>query len=176
MSSLLALRFTPCLCLFLVLHFCSVHNEIFLLLLSGEAATNRFATQTWSEILRKWRIRNGKFRKVEAGTEAASGDTDRCILLLMMSSFILRFKNYGTHWMIMHGEKRLMKLKLWFWQSGKMQERGWKPRWFAKQKGNSDTYCFVGGYWEAKEEGRWESCPDIFGRVPTDIQIFWPVS
>lgn len=57
-------------------------------------------------------------------------------------------------------------------QSGKMQERGWKPRWFAKQKGNSDTYCFVGGYWEAKEEGRWESCPDIFGRVPTDIQIF----
>ncbi|XP_058179221.1 oxysterol-binding protein-related protein 1C-like isoform X1 [Rhododendron vialii] len=57
-------------------------------------------------------------------------------------------------------------------QSGKMQERGWKPRWFAKQKGNSDAYCFIGGYWEAKEEGRWESCPDIFGQVPTDIQIF----
>ncbi|KAG8378318.1 hypothetical protein BUALT_Bualt08G0124900 [Buddleja alternifolia] len=48
-------------------------------------------------------------------------------------------------------------------QARKMQERGWKPRWFAKDKG-SDTYRYVGGYWEARERGEWESCPDIFGQ------------
>ncbi|KAI6690871.1 hypothetical protein NL676_027699 [Syzygium grande] len=48
-----------------------------------------------------------------------------------------------------------------------MQERGWKPRWFAKDKG-SDTFRYLGGYWEAREKGNWESCPDIFGQIPSD--------
>ncbi|XP_073147711.1 oxysterol-binding protein-related protein 1C-like [Henckelia pumila] len=52
-------------------------------------------------------------------------------------------------------------------QARKMQERGWKPRWFAKDK-ESDTYRYIGGYWEAKEQGDWESCPDIFGQIPAD--------
>ncbi|KAB5511812.1 hypothetical protein DKX38_028840 [Salix brachista] len=52
-------------------------------------------------------------------------------------------------------------------QARKMQERGWKPRWFVKEKGG-ETYSYIGGYWEAKEKGDWESCPDIFGHVPTD--------
>ncbi|XP_050206959.1 oxysterol-binding protein-related protein 1C isoform X2 [Mercurialis annua] len=52
-------------------------------------------------------------------------------------------------------------------QARKMQERGWKPRWFAKDKG-SDAYRYVGGYWEAREEGKWDLCPDIFGQVPAD--------
>ncbi|KAL3504096.1 hypothetical protein ACH5RR_033937 [Cinchona calisaya] len=52
-------------------------------------------------------------------------------------------------------------------QSRKMQERGWKPRWFAYDKG-CDTYCYVGGYWEAREEAKWDSCPDIFGHIPSD--------
>ncbi|CAK7328549.1 unnamed protein product [Dovyalis caffra] len=52
-------------------------------------------------------------------------------------------------------------------QARKMQERGWKPRWFVKEKG-SETYRYIGGYWEAKEKGNWESCPDIFGQVQTD--------
>ncbi|RVW17648.1 Oxysterol-binding protein-related protein 1C [Vitis vinifera] len=52
-------------------------------------------------------------------------------------------------------------------QSRKMQERGWKPRWFVKDKG-SDTYRYVGGYWEAREKGNWDSCPDIFGQISTD--------
>lgn len=52
-----------------------------------------------------------------------------------------------------------------------MQERGWKPRWFVKEKG-SDTYRYIGGYWEAREKGSWESCHDIFGQVPAD-QIFY---
>ncbi|KAL2893172.1 Oxysterol-binding protein-related protein 1C [Bienertia sinuspersici] len=50
-------------------------------------------------------------------------------------------------------------------QARKMQERGWKPRWFAKDK-ETETYRYVGGYWEAKEQGNWESCPDIFGQIP----------
>ncbi|KAK6115550.1 hypothetical protein DH2020_007819 [Rehmannia glutinosa] len=52
-------------------------------------------------------------------------------------------------------------------QARKMQERGWKPRWFAKDKW-SDTYRYVGGYWEAREQGNWEECPDIFGQIPSD--------
>ncbi|XP_025012170.1 oxysterol-binding protein-related protein 1C isoform X2 [Ricinus communis] len=52
-------------------------------------------------------------------------------------------------------------------QARKMQERGWKPRWFAKDKG-SDGYRYIGGYWEAREQGIWDSCPDIFGQVPAE--------
>ncbi|XP_043712899.1 oxysterol-binding protein-related protein 1C-like [Telopea speciosissima] len=52
-------------------------------------------------------------------------------------------------------------------QARKMQERGWKPQWFAKDKG-SDTYHYIGGYWEARGQENWESCPDIFGQVPAD--------
>ncbi|KAK8597219.1 hypothetical protein V6N12_065692 [Hibiscus sabdariffa] len=52
-------------------------------------------------------------------------------------------------------------------QARKMQESGWKPRWFAKDK-NSDTYRYIGGYWEARERRNWDSCPDIFGQIPSD--------
>ncbi|KAL9394433.1 hypothetical protein Peur_013718 [Populus x canadensis] len=55
-------------------------------------------------------------------------------------------------------------------QARNMQDRGWKPRWFAKDKG-SNTYRYVGGYWEARGWGNWDSCPDIFGQIPTD-QLF----
>ncbi|XP_062099411.1 oxysterol-binding protein-related protein 1C-like [Humulus lupulus] len=52
-------------------------------------------------------------------------------------------------------------------QARKMQESGWKPQWFTKDKG-SDSYQYVGGYWEAREKGNWDSCPDIFGQFPSD--------
>ncbi|XP_047332313.1 oxysterol-binding protein-related protein 1C-like [Impatiens glandulifera] len=52
-------------------------------------------------------------------------------------------------------------------QARKMQETGWKPSWFSKEKG-SNTYCYNGGYWEARESGNWEGCPDIFCQVPAD--------
>ncbi|XP_017696973.1 oxysterol-binding protein-related protein 1C-like isoform X3 [Phoenix dactylifera] len=52
-------------------------------------------------------------------------------------------------------------------QARKMQESGWKPRWFAKDKG-SDAYRYIGGYWEAREKGKWDGCPDIFGQIPSD--------
>ncbi|KAG6707338.1 hypothetical protein I3842_06G025800 [Carya illinoinensis] len=51
----------------------------------------------------------------------------------------------------------------------RMQEQGWKPRWFVKDKG-SDTYRYIGGYWEARERRKWDSCPDIFGHIPSDQQ------
>ncbi|KAG6419815.1 hypothetical protein SASPL_116327 [Salvia splendens] len=50
-------------------------------------------------------------------------------------------------------------------QARKMQEQGWKPRWFAK---DSNSYRYIGGYWEAREQSNWEGCPDIFGQVPPD--------
>uniref|UniRef100_A0A2P2KF09 PH domain-containing protein n=1 Tax=Rhizophora mucronata TaxID=61149 RepID=A0A2P2KF09_RHIMU len=52
-------------------------------------------------------------------------------------------------------------------QARKMQESGWKPRWFAKDK-ETDTYRHIGGYWEAREHGSWDSCPNIFGQIPAD--------
>ncbi|KAG6507491.1 hypothetical protein ZIOFF_032839 [Zingiber officinale] len=38
-------------------------------------------------------------------------------------------------------------------QARKMQESGWKPQWFVKDKG-SETYRYIGGYWEAREDSR----------------------
>ncbi|RCV41283.1 hypothetical protein SETIT_9G123700v2 [Setaria italica] len=55
-------------------------------------------------------------------------------------------------------------------QARKMQESGWKPRWFAKDKA-TDTYRYLGGYWESREKSSWEGCPDIFGQVPNDPMI-----
>ncbi|XP_044510615.1 oxysterol-binding protein-related protein 1C-like isoform X2 [Mangifera indica] len=52
-------------------------------------------------------------------------------------------------------------------QARKMQESGWKPRWFAKDK-VSGSYRYLGGYWEAREKSNWNSCPDIFGHFPSD--------
>ncbi|KAK7385231.1 hypothetical protein VNO78_30945 [Psophocarpus tetragonolobus] len=52
-------------------------------------------------------------------------------------------------------------------QARKMQESGWEPRWFAKDKA-SGAYRYLGGYWEARQQGNWNSCPDIFGQIPSD--------
>ncbi|GAB4855328.1 Oxysterol-binding protein- protein 1C [Ancistrocladus abbreviatus] len=52
-------------------------------------------------------------------------------------------------------------------QASKMQQMGWKPMWFEKDKA-SGTYLYVGGYWEAREQGKWESCPNIFDDNPSD--------
>nr|XP_010929956.1 oxysterol-binding protein-related protein 1D [Elaeis guineensis] len=48
-------------------------------------------------------------------------------------------------------------------QARKLQEKGWQPRWFRKDR-EDDCYQYVGGYWEAREEGRWNGIPDIFGQ------------
>uniref|UniRef100_A0A1J3IVD3 Oxysterol-binding protein-related protein 1A n=1 Tax=Noccaea caerulescens TaxID=107243 RepID=A0A1J3IVD3_NOCCA len=53
-------------------------------------------------------------------------------------------------------------------QAREMQERGWKPKWFRKER-ESETYRYVGGYWEARDSGRWDDCPDIFGQVQQSI-------
>ncbi|KAK6922319.1 Oxysterol-binding protein [Dillenia turbinata] len=49
-------------------------------------------------------------------------------------------------------------------QARKMQERGWQPRWFRKDK-EDGTYRYTGGYWEAREKKNWDGIPDIFGQV-----------
>ncbi|CAL9766469.1 unnamed protein product [Musa acuminata subsp. burmannicoides] len=55
-------------------------------------------------------------------------------------------------------------------QARKMQETGWKPRWFAKDKA-SGTYRYLGGYWETRGKGSWDGCPDIFGQIPSNHLI-----
>ncbi|MFS8004004.1 putative oxysterol-binding protein [Helianthus anomalus] len=52
--------------------------------------------------------------------------------------------------------------------SRKLQENGWKPRWFEKD-GENGTYKYTGGYWEKREEQNWEDCPNIFGEFNEDI-------
>lgn len=51
--------------------------------------------------------------------------------------------------------------------SRKLQENGWKPRWF-KKEGEDGTYRYIGGYWEEREDGKWEGCPNIFGEFSND--------
>ena len=51
-----------------------------------------------------------------------------------------------------------------FFQSRKLQENGWKPRWF--QEDNKDgTFRYVGGYWKAREQRKWDGCLNIFGEL-----------
>lgn len=52
-------------------------------------------------------------------------------------------------------------------QSRKIQESGWKPRWF-RREGENGTFRYVGGYWEAREHGRWDGCPNTFGEFNED--------
>ncbi|XP_071723577.1 oxysterol-binding protein-related protein 2A-like [Rutidosis leptorrhynchoides] len=51
--------------------------------------------------------------------------------------------------------------------SRKLQENGWQPRWFGK-KSEDGGFCYMGGYWEAREQGNWDGCPDIFGEIKQD--------
>ncbi|KAK4493502.1 hypothetical protein RD792_005679 [Penstemon davidsonii] len=51
--------------------------------------------------------------------------------------------------------------------SRKMQEHGWKPRWF--EKDGEGTFRYVGGYWEARQQGKWDECPNIFGEITQDL-------
>ncbi|CAK9321626.1 unnamed protein product [Citrullus colocynthis] len=48
--------------------------------------------------------------------------------------------------------------------SRKLQDNGWKPRWFYRE-GEDGPYRYMGGYWEAREEGKWDGCPDVFGEL-----------
>ncbi|KAF3783527.1 Oxysterol-binding protein-related protein 2A [Nymphaea thermarum] len=45
--------------------------------------------------------------------------------------------------------------------SRKLQESGWKPRWFQRDDA-SGTFHYTGGYWEAREQRSWDGCPHIF--------------
>ncbi|XP_026421744.1 oxysterol-binding protein-related protein 2A-like isoform X2 [Papaver somniferum] len=45
--------------------------------------------------------------------------------------------------------------------SRKLQENGWKPRWFEKES-EGGPFRYVGGYWEAREQSKWDGCADIF--------------
>ncbi|XP_033132915.1 oxysterol-binding protein-related protein 2A isoform X2 [Brassica rapa] len=53
--------------------------------------------------------------------------------------------------------------------SRQLQESGWRPRWFEKQ-GESETFKYTGGYWEARGRRTWYDCPDIFGEF-TEEQL-----
>ncbi|KAI5594871.1 hypothetical protein BDE02_03G099700 [Populus trichocarpa] len=52
--------------------------------------------------------------------------------------------------------------------SRKLQEHGWKPRWFQKE-GDNGSFRYGGGYWEAREQGNWDGCPNIFGEFNEDL-------
>ncbi|XP_052209858.1 oxysterol-binding protein-related protein 2A isoform X2 [Diospyros lotus] len=52
--------------------------------------------------------------------------------------------------------------------SRKLQESGWKPRWFQRE-GEDGPFRYGGGYWEAREWGKWDRCPDIFGEFNEEL-------
>ncbi|KAH6792706.1 binding protein 2A [Perilla frutescens var. hirtella] len=51
--------------------------------------------------------------------------------------------------------------------SRKLQEHGWKPRWFKRD--GEGPFHYIGGYWEAREQAKWDGCPDIFGEISEDL-------
>ncbi|XP_042506009.1 oxysterol-binding protein-related protein 2A isoform X2 [Macadamia integrifolia] len=51
-----------------------------------------------------------------------------------------------------------------------LQENGWKPRWFQKD-GEDGPFRYVGGYWEAREQRKWDGCPQIFGEFTEAIAV-----
>ncbi|KAG8362689.1 hypothetical protein BUALT_Bualt05G0074200 [Buddleja alternifolia] len=52
-------------------------------------------------------------------------------------------------------------------KSRKLQEHGWKPKWF--QREGEGPFHYKGGYWEAREQGTWDGCPNIFGEISDDL-------
>lgn len=52
-------------------------------------------------------------------------------------------------------------------QARKLQERGWRPRWFEKDE--DGCFRYVGGYWETREKKDWDGIPDIFGQNAGDL-------
>ena len=63
-----------------------------------------------------------------------------------------------------------LALTRWFfywWQSRKLQEHGWKPRWF--ERDGEGPFRYIGGYWETREQGTWNGCPDVFGEITEDL-------
>ncbi|KAI4303241.1 hypothetical protein MLD38_038894 [Melastoma candidum] len=46
--------------------------------------------------------------------------------------------------------------------SGKIEDSGWKPRWF-RREGEGGQFRYIGGYWESREQSRWDGCTPIFG-------------
>ncbi|KAF5729866.1 oxysterol-binding protein-related protein 2A isoform X4 [Tripterygium wilfordii] len=52
--------------------------------------------------------------------------------------------------------------------SRKLQENGWRPRWFQRES-ETGPFRYVGGYWESREQGIWDGCPDIFGELSEDL-------
>ncbi|XP_042436493.1 oxysterol-binding protein-related protein 1D-like isoform X2 [Zingiber officinale] len=48
-------------------------------------------------------------------------------------------------------------------QARKLQEKGWQPRWFRRNR-EDDCYQYVGGYWEARKQRKWDEIPDVFGK------------
>jgi len=53
-------------------------------------------------------------------------------------------------------------------QSRQIQESGWRPRWFEPQ-GESESYKYTGGYWEARDVKSWDDCPNIFGEFTEEV-------
>eukprot|EP00735_Rhodelphis_limneticus_P015137 TRINITY_DN92_c0_g1::TRINITY_DN92_c0_g1_i1::g.14816::m.14816 TRINITY_DN92_c0_g1::TRINITY_DN92_c0_g1_i1::g.14816 ORF type:complete len:726 (+),score=117.04,sp/Q8L751/ORP1C_ARATH/39.77/3e-163,Oxysterol_BP/PF01237.13/2.1e-113,PH_11/PF15413.1/1.2e-06,PH_11/PF15413.1/2.1e+03,PH/PF00169.24/0.0019,PH/PF00169.24/1.5e+04,PH/PF00169.24/6.8e+03,PH_8/PF15409.1/1.1e+02,PH_8/PF15409.1/4.9 TRINITY_DN92_c0_g1_i1:100-2277(+) len=55
-------------------------------------------------------------------------------------------------------------------EARKLQEGGWKPRWFTPPEGQKPGqddwrggYSFTNQYWDARDKNNWEGCRNIFG-------------
>lgn len=59
-------------------------------------------------------------------------------------------------------------------QARKLQERGWQPRWFRKDK-EDGCYRYAGGYWEAREKRNWGEILDIFGQQSDSTSVITEV-
>ncbi|KAJ3671745.1 hypothetical protein LUZ60_007824 [Juncus effusus] len=74
-----------------------------------------------------------------------------------------RFLENGEYEMANLEKLRLEQLQR---QARRLQEKGWQPRWFRKDR-EDECYRYIGGYWETREKGKWDGIPNIFGEADT---------
>ncbi|CAA7030995.1 unnamed protein product [Microthlaspi erraticum] len=70
--------------------------------------------------------------------------------------------------MCMSASLSLMHVHIHELASRQLQESRWRPRWFERQ-GESETFEYTCGYWEARGHINWDDCPDIFGEFTEEL-------
>ncbi|KAF8643218.1 hypothetical protein HU200_066937 [Digitaria exilis] len=146
---------------------------------SGYASTDGRSFFQWSKVTTSiYNLILGKLYCDHYGTMRIQGNREYSCKLKFKEQSIIDRNPHQVQGVVQDRSGRTVATLFGKWdeiiwpvlQARKMQESGWKPRWFAKDKA-TDTYRYTGGYWESREKGSWEGCPDIFGQVPNDLMI-----
>lgn len=91
------------------------------------------------------------------------------------AEFWVHFLSGGNQWLALQANAEKLRLEQKQRAARKAAEEGapLEPRWFARipgaQSGESLTYRYKGGYFEARAQGHFEGCRDIFSDNPVTL-------